>query len=66
MSVHAGMVWKQRSIFYAGDVSRFDVEMIEIDEQMSDTMIVLNNGTIIATENHYIPGNIWTQYQPLK
>ena len=54
------------TFFYAGDFSHFDVEMIEIDEQMSDMMIILNDGTIIATKNHYIPGDIWMQYQPLK
>ena len=53
------------TFFYAGDFSHFDVELIEIDEQMSDMMIVLNDGTIIATENHYIPGSIWMRYQPL-
>ena len=51
------------TFFYAGDFSHFDVEKIEIDEQMDNMMIVLSNGTIIATNGYYIPGSIWMQYK---
>ena len=49
--------------FREGDFTRLDVELIEIDEQMESIMVVFRDGTIIATPDHYIPGEIWMQYQ---
>lgn len=49
--------------FYFGDFTRFDIELIEISEQMDSLMIVFGDGTIIATPNHYVPGRIWMQYK---
>lgn len=68
--VEAKISWQddyQNIVFYnAGDFTRFDIALIEIDENMEEMMIVFNDGTIIATENRYIPGEIWMRYQPLK
>lgn len=51
------------SFFYAGDVSRLDVDMIEIDQEMDRMMVVLKDGTIIASPDYYIPTQIWKQDQ---
>lgn len=66
--VEAKIKWQdedQQSItfFYAGDFSRLDVKMIRIDREMDRMMIVLTDGTIIATPNDYIPTQIWKQYK---
>ena len=55
--------YQDLTFFYAGDFSRFDVGKIEIDERMDHMMIILNNGTIIATNGYYIPGSVWMQYK---
>ena len=46
------------SFFHAGDFSRLDVQSIEIDEEMDSMMIVLNDGTIIATQDAYLPAGV--------
>lgn len=51
------------TFFYAGDFSRFDVEMIDIDEEMNSMMIILKDGIIITSPNYYIPAKIWEQYK---
>lgn len=51
------------SFFYAGDVSRLNVDMIEIDQKMDRMMVVLKDGTIIASPDYYIPTQIWKQDQ---
>lgn len=51
------------SFFCAGDFSRLDVEMIEIDKEMDRMMVVLKDGTIIVSPDYYIPTRIWKQYQ---
>lgn len=51
------------SFFYAGDVSRLDVDVIEIDQEMDRMMVVLKDGTIIASPDYYIPTQIWKQDQ---
>ena len=43
------------TFFYAGDFSQLDVKSIDIDKDMDRMMITLTDGTIIASENYYIP-----------
>ena len=43
------------TFFYAGDFSPLDVESIDIDKDMDRMMITLNDGTIIASENYFVP-----------
>ena len=43
------------TFFYAGNSSRLDVKSIDIDKDMDRMMITLNDGTIIASENYYVP-----------
>lgn len=43
------------TFFYAGDFSPLDVESIDIDKDMDRMMVTLNDGTIIASENYFIP-----------
>ena len=40
---------------YAGDFSPLDVESIDIDKDMDRMMVTLNDGTIIASENYFVP-----------
>ena len=40
---------------YAGNFSQLDVQTIDIDKDMSSMMVVLKDGTLIASENYYIP-----------
>ena len=42
-------------LFYAGDFSQLDVESIDIDKDMDRMMVTLNDGTIIASENYFVP-----------
>ena len=35
--------------YYAGDFSRLDVKMIDINQDMDHMMVVLNDGTIITS-----------------
>ena len=43
------------TFFYAGDFSRLDVKSIDIDKGMDRIMVPLDDGTIIASENYYVP-----------
>ena len=43
------------TFFYAGDFSPLDVESIDIDKDMDRMMVTLNDGTIIASENYFVP-----------
>ena len=43
------------TFFYAGDFSPLDVESIDIDKDMDRMMVTLNDGTNIASENHFVP-----------
>ena len=43
------------TFFYAGDFSPLDVESIDIDKDMNRMMVTLNDGTIIASENYFVP-----------
>ena len=43
------------TFFYAGDFSPLDVESIDIDKDMGRMMVTLNDGTIIASENYFVP-----------
>lgn len=49
------------SFYCAGDFSRLDIQMIDIDEDMNCVMVVLKDGTIIT--NDYIPAEIWKKYR---
>lgn len=49
--------------FYSGDFSRFDIKAIEIDEKMERIVIYLEDGTIIATPNVYIPTHIYKKHK---
>ena len=48
------------TFFYAGNFSQLDVKSIDIDKDMNRMMVTLNDGTIIASENYFVPT------QPLK
>lgn len=41
--------------YYAGNFSRLDVKMIDINEDMDHLMIILEDGTIITSPDYYIP-----------
>ena len=41
--------------FYAGDFSQLDVKSIDIDKDMDRMMVTLNDGTIIVSENYFVP-----------
>ena len=43
------------TFFYAGDFSPLDVKSIDIDKDMDRMMVTLNDGTIIASENYFVP-----------
>ena len=43
------------TFFYAGDFSQLDVKSIDIDKDMDRMMVTLNDGTIIASENYFVP-----------
>ena len=43
------------TFFYAGNFSQFDVKSIDIDKDMDRMMVTLNDGTIIASENYFVP-----------
>ena len=43
------------TFFYAGDFSPLDVESIDIDKDMDRMMVTLNDGTIISSENYFVP-----------
>lgn len=43
------------TFFYAGDFSPLDVESIDIVKDMDRMMVTLNDGTIIASENYFVP-----------
>ena len=43
------------TFFYAGDFSQLDVKSIDIDKNIDRMIITLNDGTIIASENYYVP-----------
>ena len=43
------------TFFYAGNFSQLDVESIDIDKDMDRMMVTLNDGTIIASENYFLP-----------
>ena len=46
--------------FYsAGDLSHFNIQRIDIDKEMHSMMIVLNDGTIIKTQDYYVPTEVW-------
>ena len=46
------------TFFYAGDFSPLDVESIDIDKDMDRMMVTLNDGTIIASENYFVPTEV--------
>lgn len=43
------------TFFYAGNFLQLDVQTIDIDKNMNSMMIELKDGTLIASENYYIP-----------
>ena len=43
------------TFFYAGDFSQLDVKSLDIDKDMDRMMVTLNDGTIIASENYFVP-----------
>lgn len=43
------------TFFYAGNFSQLDVKSIDIDKDMNRMMVTLNDGTIIASENYFVP-----------
>ena len=43
------------TFFYAGNFSPLDVKSIDIDKDMDRMMVTLNDGTIIASENYFVP-----------
>lgn len=43
------------TFFYEGDFSQLDVKSIDIDKDMDRMMVTLNDGTIIASENYFVP-----------
>ena len=43
------------TFFYAGDFSQLDVKSIDIDKDMDRMMVTLNDGTLIASENYFVP-----------
>ena len=43
------------TFFYAGNFSQLDVKSIDIDKGMDRMMVTLNDGTIIASENYFVP-----------
>ena len=51
------------SFYYAGDFSRFDVKMIDINEDMNHMMMILEDGTIITSPDYDIPAQIWNAYK---
>ncbi len=51
------------SFYYAGDFSRFDVKMIDINEDMNHMMMILEDGTIITSPDYDIPTQIWKAYK---
>ena len=51
------------SFYYAGDFSRFDVKMIDINEDMNHMMMILEDGTIITSPDYDIPAQIWKAYK---
>lgn len=58
-----GNDYQNISFYYAGDFSRLDIQMIDIDEDMNRMMVVLKDGTIITSPNYYIPTGIWKKYK---
>ena len=52
------------TFFYAGDFSQLDVKRIDIDKDMDRMMVTLNGGTIIASENYYVPTQTLKGDQP--
>jgi len=51
------------SFYYAGDFSRFDVKMIDINEDMNHMMMILEDGTIITSPDYDIPTQIWNAFK---
>lgn len=50
----------QNITFYqAGNFSRLDVQMIEIDGEMEHLMLLFRDGTVITTPDYYVRGEIW-------
>ena len=52
------------TFFYAGNFSQLDVKSIDIDKDMDRMMVTLNDGTIIASENYYVPTQTLKGDQP--
>ena len=52
------------TFFYAGDFSQLDVKSIDIDKDMDRMMVTLNGGTIVASENYYVPTQTLKGDQP--
>ena len=52
------------TFFYAGNFSQLDVKSIDIDKDMDRMMVTLNGGTIIASENYYVPTQTLKGDQP--
>ena len=52
------------TFFYAGDFSQLDVKRIDIDKDMDRMMVTLNGGTIVASENYYVPTQTLKGDQP--
>ena len=52
------------TFFYAGAFSQLDVKRIDIDKDMDRMMVTLNGGTIIASENYYVPTQTLKGDQP--
>ena len=43
------------TFFYAGNFSPLDVKSIDIDKDIDRMMVTLNDGTLIASENYFVP-----------
>ena len=52
------------TFFYAGNFSQLDVKSIDIDKDMDRMMVTLNDGTIIVSENYYVPTQTLKGDQP--
>lgn len=58
-----GNDYQSISFYYAGNFSRLDVQKIDIDKDMNSMMIILKDGTIIASPDYYISTKIRNEYK---
>ena len=58
-----GNDYQNISFYYAGNFSRLDVQKIDIDKDMNSMMIILKDGTIIASPDYYISTKIRNEYK---